>query len=57
MLCLALLRIPDSTLKITEMVKGILLTSKRFLHEKWTKWEDIIYNYFSSWKNSRGVPL
>ena len=30
---------------------------KEFSHEKWTQWEDIIYIYLASRKNSRGVPL
>ena len=37
--------------------KGGLSKPKEFSHEKWTQWEDSIYNYFVSTKNSRGVPL
>ena len=36
---------------------GDLRKPKDFSHEKWTQWEDSIYNYFASRKNSRGVPL
>ena len=41
----------------TRDVKGELIKPKEFSHEKWTQWEDSIYNYFASRKNSRGVPL
>ena len=37
--------------------KGGLSKPKGSSHEKWAQWEDIIYNYFTSRKNSRGVPL
>ena len=37
--------------------KGGLSNSKEFSHEKLYQWEDIIYNYFTSIKNSHGVPL
>ena len=37
--------------------KGEMSKPKEFSHEKWTQWEDIIYNYFASRKKSRGVPL
>ena len=37
--------------------KGGLSKPKEFSHEKWTQWEDSIYNYFASRENSRGVPL
>ena len=41
----------------TRYVKGELSNPKEFSYEKWTQWEDSIYNYFASKKNSRGVPL
>ena len=41
----------------TRDVKGELSKPKEFSHEKWTQWEENIYNYFASQKNSRGVPL
>ena len=34
-----------------------LIKPKYFPHEKWTQWEDIIYNYFTSRGNSPDVPL
>ena len=37
--------------------KGELSNPKYFSHEKCNQWEDSIYNYFVSSKNSRGVPL
>ena len=37
--------------------KGGLIKPKYLSREKWTQWEDSIYNYFMSRKNSRGVPL
>ena len=37
--------------------KGGLSKAKELSHEKWTQWEDSIYKYFASRKNSRGVPL
>ena len=30
---------------------------KYLSHEKWAQWEEIIYNYFVSRKNSRGFIL
>ena len=37
--------------------KGGLSNPKEFSHEKWTQWEDSIYNYFEPEKNICGVPL
>ena len=37
--------------------KGYMSKPNKFSHEKWTQWEDSIYNYFMSRKKSRGVPL
>ena len=37
--------------------KGELIKPREFSHEKWTQWEDSIYNYFNSIKNSCGVHL
>ena len=31
--------------------------SDKFLHSKWVAWEDMVYTYFTSMKNSRGVPI
>ena len=44
-------------LEDTRYGKGDLRKPKEFSHEKWNQWEDSIYNYFASSKNSRGVPL
>ena len=37
--------------------KGELSNTKEFSHEKYYQWEDSIYNYFTSRKYSRNVPL
>ena len=37
--------------------KGELIKNKEFSHEKWTQWEDSIYNYFTLSKNTCGLPL
>ena len=37
--------------------KGELRKTKEFSHEKWTQWEDIIYNYIASNKKGRSVTL
>ena len=34
----------------TRDVKGELIKPKEFTYEKWTQWEDSIYNYFVSRK-------
>ena len=34
-----------------------MIKPKELSHENWTQWEDSIYNYLVSRKNSRGVPL
>ena len=31
--------------------------TKQFSHEKWIQWEDSVYTYFSSRKNSSVFPL
>ena len=41
----------------TRYVKGGTINPKEFSHENWTQWEDRIYNYFTSRKSIRGVPL
>jgi len=38
-------------------VESVLAKPEKFSHEKWSIWEESIYNYFTSLKNSRGVPL
>ena len=41
----------------TRYGKGELRKPKELLHKRWNQWEDIIYNYFASRKNSCCVPL
>ena len=41
----------------TRYGKGDMSKPKYFSHEKWTQWEDSIYNYFASRGNSFVVPL
>jgi hypothetical protein len=38
-------------------VESALAKPDKFSHDKWSIWEEAIYNYFTSLKNSRGVPL
>ena len=51
------LRSPGLILKTQEMENCGLASQKQFSHEKWNQWEDSIYNYFYSRKNSHGVPV
>ena len=47
----------DSELDYNESQKDAVLDKPgKFSHEKWQEWEEAIYNYFSSYKNSRGIP-
>ena len=41
----------------TRYGKGDLRKPKELSCEKWTQWEDRVYNYFASRKKNRGVPL
>ena len=51
--------IEDSRLDFEDTIdgKGEVSKPREFSHKYWNQWDDSIYNYFASSKNSRGVPL
>ena len=50
MFCMTQFSSTGLNLKISDMVKGIWVIPNSFHIKKWTQWEDIINNYFSSRK-------
>ena len=47
----------ESELDYNETKKDAVLDKPdKFSHEKWQEWEESVYNYFSSFRNVRGIP-
>ena len=49
--------VEESKLDRDELSKSSALEKPgKFSHEKWTTWEESVYNYFTSVRNPRGIP-